>query len=89
MKLADSLGRGLPVLSTRSGNRGYDLPEGVVFVTEDDPNEFVERMDWLLSNPEVLSTARAKIIESAPRMTSIETLGQRLREHLAPFISRS
>jgi glycosyltransferase involved in cell wall biosynthesis len=83
MKLADALSRGLPTLSTRSGWRGYELPEGVLFSTEDDAVEFAERIDELLHNPDVLIAARSRIIEQAGQMTSVEALAHRLRMHLA------
>lgn len=83
MKLGDALGRGLPVLSTRSGRRGYELPEEVAFVTEDDPGSFVDRLIALVADQDALAAVRASLLARAASLTSIESLGRRLRARLA------
>lgn len=51
MKLGQALGWGLPVLTTRSGARGYDFGDTPPPMCGDSPHDFVSRLKQLLTEP--------------------------------------
>ena len=81
MKLADALGAGLPVLSTKLGRRGYDLPEELVFISENNAQSFASMLDRLLACPELLRAKHENLLSSADQLTTVESLACRLRHY--------
>lgn len=82
MKLADALGRGLPVLTTRFGQRGYELPEGTTLVTDDNPDAFVAALVACASDRDQTDRIRRRILDTAACFASAATLAERLRRHI-------
>ena len=78
MKLSQALGWGLPTLTTKSGRRGYELPEGCVEQSEDDPELFVRRLCEVLQTEGRLSDLRTKLLASEKQITTSDLLGERL-----------
>ena len=81
MKLADALGAGLPVLSTKLGRRGYDLPEELVFISENNAQSFASMLDRLLACPELLRAKHENLLSSADQLTTVESLACRIRHY--------
>lgn len=79
MKLALALGWGLPVVTSRSGARGYEWREGSPCVTGDDASEFVRATLRLLRDPSQLAELRASCIRAAESAPDVAALAARLR----------
>jgi len=82
MKLGQALAWGLPVLSTRSGTRGYQLDGGQLPVTEDDPVEFVGTVARILQTPGELERIQAQAARVVSCSPTAQSLGQLLAAQL-------
>jgi hypothetical protein len=82
MKLGQALAWGLPVLSTRSGARGYQLEGGQLPVTNDDPVEFVRELGWIVHTPGEPERIRAQVNMVAASSPTTNSLGQLLASRL-------
>lgn len=79
MKLAKALEWGLPILSTKSGVRGYEWQDAEMPITADNPRAFCRRLTELLNDSNQIEAAKLaseKALHSAP---SIDNLAARLR----------
>ncbi len=81
-KLATGLGWRIPCLSTRSGIRGYALPEGAVIMV-DGPEEFALQA-CQLANPAVANEVRARHLKSQGKEIQIKTVSDLFRKILRP-----
>lgn len=79
MKLALALGWGLPVVTSRSGARGYEWREGSPCVTDDTPASFVRTTLTLLRDPERLNELRGACVRAAATGPTVAELAGRLR----------
>lgn len=87
MKLGTGLSWGLPVVSTRSGIRGYEWSDGDVAITDDNAGAFAHEIVRLLS-----STAELKTLATASRVAgqsgpTTALLATRLRGALGPTLA--
>ena len=85
MKLGQALAWELPVLSTRSGIRGYQLDGCEIPVTNDDPIVFVRAVSRILQSKDVLERIQAQVAKVAASSPTIKSLGQQLVGQLEPI----
>ena len=84
MKLRTALAWGLPVLTSRSGARGYEWNAVNLPTSADSASDFCDQMAVLLSSPDALNDAAAAsraVVESSP---TLDALGRRLRATVDP-----
>ncbi|MBP6506842.1 MAG: glycosyltransferase [Opitutaceae bacterium] len=79
MKLALALGWGLPVITSRSGARGYEWHDGSPSLTEDNAEAFVRQTIGLLNSSTQLAELRAACARAANSSPRIPELAQRLQ----------
>ena len=82
MKLGQAMSWGLPLLSTRSGVRGYQFLPGQVAITADSVSVFVSELISLLDDKARLLQLRNQLLHSGKLGPSIEKLGCELRSSL-------
>jgi hypothetical protein len=78
MKLAKAIAWGIPFLSTRSGTRGYELPQSEMLITLDDPHEFVSRMLVLLDMTNNIHDIKQHIDLIQSQLPTIDSLAKKL-----------
>lgn len=83
MKLSQALSWGIPVLSTRSGARGYDLEEDVIEQVDDNPEKFSSKLIELLHNRQRLIELRNKVISEKKSWPTVEEQALRVRKVFA------
>ena len=82
MKLGQALAWGLPVLSTRSGARGYEWKAGRLPLAADDPVEFVGALGRILQTSGETKRIQAEVSVVALSSATTDSLGRRLAEQL-------
>lgn len=83
MKLGQALAWNIPVVTTRAGARGYELPGEVVRKVDDRPEAFVSAMIDLLRTPAALAALRENNADHQACWPDARTLAARLRTALA------
>ena len=83
MKLADALGWGLPVLTTRSGRRGYEVPDDLLVTVGDDAAVFAVRLEAMLADAQGLRAMHERLLAAEGRLTTVEMLAERFTAHVA------
>lgn len=89
MKLGSALRWGLPVLSTRSGARGYEPGGAPVPLCQDNAADFATRALRLLAAPGELDAARAASVAACASAPDLAALAARLRSALSDDSVRS
>ncbi len=82
MKLGVALGWGLPVVSTLSGARGYELGDSGLPTVADDPTRFAAEIERLMGDAAAMAQARASTLRALAATPSTAQLSERLREFL-------
>ena len=82
MKLGGALGWGLPVLTTRSGRRGYRIPDTCVITCRDDPRVFAEEVVRLLQDAHRCRAVRESLLNSTAEFPTARSVGRQLRREL-------
>jgi glycosyltransferase involved in cell wall biosynthesis len=82
MKLGQALAWGLPVLSTRSGTRGYQLNGGKLPTTRDDPVEFVKAVVLILQTTGEVERIQTQVVRMVASLPTVQSLGQHLSAQL-------
>ena len=83
MKLGCALGWGLPALTTRSGRRGYRIPDSCVVTCEDDQRVFAETVVQLLRDVRRCRAVRDSLMQRTSEFPTSSSVGAQLRRELA------
>lgn len=83
MKLGVALGWGLPVLTTRTGARGYEWSDGNIPTCSDDASVFASELKGLLHDRAALAAAKSASERAAASAPSLQELAERLRAAVA------
>ena len=78
MKLGQALGWGLPVVTTRSGRRGYEWKEGDVPTSDDDASRFTEATLHIIQERSRVCAVRDESIHAAQTSPTLDELGVRV-----------
>jgi glycosyltransferase involved in cell wall biosynthesis len=79
-KLGQGLAWGLPVLTTRLGRRGYEVPAGTMFECRDCPDDFVNQLLELATDPTKVQTIQKRLIATRAAFVSRAAIADRMRE---------
>lgn len=82
MKFGDALGKGVPVLTTAFGRRGYRTLENLFFECDNDPSDFKKEVIRLIENPELLAEKHARFLSENPIAPTASDVADELKAFL-------